>query len=1329
MEFKKLALATFVAAALAGCGGDDSSDNTPVTTPPTGEQPVDPPAATFKIKAIDGYLKDALVKVDEDNDLTNGCETIIGLTDKDGTFDVPAKYQDAKLCIKAMAGETVDTSRGIVQDHFELRAPASSDIISPMTDLVVDQMEADPSLSQANAEAEVVSALGASEEIIFGDYVAIAEGDDQEAAKIAQGVNVVGETLVDVDTAENDLSPEEQLIIAGDVADEAATIIKIDGELENYSPAVDVPPKAEDGSRDITVEENHRPYISVDAEITDYEIELGDILTIETSGWFVDDDSHDHEEILKYTMGIEGTDKNGLKINVLTGEITGKPKNAGSFDVHVYATDPHEARSYPASFNLKVTAPNLPPVMQKDVRADIQAEVGSLNLKTGEEVNESVSIDGLFTDADDDQLTYRVEESISGLDISVTGETLQFSGMPNRKGEFEFNVFATDGVYDEVVASFSLVVEQGAFVAHPLEDTTWYWVDHGSSDGDGDSSNDYTRNWCNTLRFENNEVQFVPRSIDQQTSCSSSEDKLDVIGSYTVDGEVLTATFDDGKELNYSLITDQYKNAGMGVLISQEEIDTADESEAQSDVSAQVYFANKQDAEKRITLDAYNEVVTAYLPTADGTAYKQVTLTFQQDDDWVEFAIEDRNSETGFRCSEFLQHYQLPSVSSAETIDYRVEPWNYTSSKYGENYCSVTMETDENPDGAPIELLLSVISEARIQSESIAPDWTFAYNYKQYSVIDDPITPPAEKAPAAAPATDLEGTIWYSLNTGNNDGDGNKENDFSRIWCDSMQFEGGVIYSNARTLDNRTQCTTEGLVDSGIYEIEGDRLIATWIEGEREYLGEYTIIANQYQEQGAGILVTWSEQDDEGVDLSTDALFDDKAAVEARIQHSSLSSAQDFPIYLATSVAGEYELGYYFLDALEYDEWGGFEQKITFRNASNEKGMSCTSLQSYFGQAWSLRAQADDKGVSSDLDYDSDNKPMDGIYYRDECDVEVGFKFNRTAEVGDIVGIYIEERSALSDFMPGILINAEWAGEYYMPEEPVEPTLPASALENNTWYVLESGNSDGDENSEDFNRVWCDTWKFEGDKVYLNTRTSDNMQTCSTDADVQVGTYSVDGDVLVVNDASSDKTYNWGVLSDQYQNDGAGLLVQFTESNDSSDKKEAYAYFATAEEAQARLTLKSDKRSNGFAVYLPTATAGNYDLGRVVPGIWKEDKEDHPYEGDLDLEVEIHNDTSDAGLTCGQALAVFSSYGVSVSGDNFGEFQFAQNPYTDTDDDDYGKPYCVVDLDPRLGEAGDTEKTYSVGAMGFADDDYRSFIPSILMNIEWTGKSYPGANW
>ena len=233
---KKISLlAAAISMALVGCGSDDSSSP---NTPPT--------PASITVTAIDGYLHKANVFVGEN------CNNFVNQTNEDGQLELELTNEtvNQKVCIEAVAGKTIDMTRGVVADSFTLAAPAVPEtadkpvVVSPMTNLVVEQMEFAETngieMTQEEAEQAVVDSFNTHDGVvytsddIFGDYIDAAEGEGQEAEK-AKSINIIGETLVDNDEV---LEVEDQLKVISDISEETSEIIADENQelSDDYAP-------------------------------------------------------------------------------------------------------------------------------------------------------------------------------------------------------------------------------------------------------------------------------------------------------------------------------------------------------------------------------------------------------------------------------------------------------------------------------------------------------------------------------------------------------------------------------------------------------------------------------------------------------------------------------------------------------------------------------------------------------------------------------------------------------------------------------------------------------------------------------------------------------------------------------------------------------------------------------------------------------------------------------------------------------------------------------------------------------------------------------------
>ena len=141
-------LAASVAFALTGCGGSDGDSS---SATPSG----------VVITAIDGYLENAQVWVDTNNNFKWDSEDkqLDSNTDANGEITLPNEYKDNAIFIKAIAGQTIDKTRGLVTSNFDLAATAGATVVSPMTNMVVEQLADNDTSTQEDAENKVVTSV------------------------------------------------------------------------------------------------------------------------------------------------------------------------------------------------------------------------------------------------------------------------------------------------------------------------------------------------------------------------------------------------------------------------------------------------------------------------------------------------------------------------------------------------------------------------------------------------------------------------------------------------------------------------------------------------------------------------------------------------------------------------------------------------------------------------------------------------------------------------------------------------------------------------------------------------------------------------------------------------------------------------------------------------------------------------------------------------------------------------------------------------------------------------------------------------------------------
>ena len=588
---KKISLlAASVAFALMGCGGSGGGSDTNTGTPSAGG---------IVITAIDGYLHNAEIWVDKDGNLANGCELNTEIvTNEDGKATISkTDFAGMNVCIKAIAGKTIDNDRGLVAKGFDLASPASESnniIVNPMTNMVVEQMANNSELTPETAKDEVVKAitgtgLKADADMIFGDY--LANPSDE-----AKALKVIGETLVD----NNDKSVETQLAISNEVANDTNEIINNSGELDNYAPVVEVTPEG-----GVTVKPNSRPVVTTAPEALT--MLLGEAWgTVDASKLFSDADDSD---TLTYSMQMLGGNNNGLVIDKTTGLITGTPKVAGEFIYQIFAEDTKGSLSYPANLKVTIETPNAAPTHNPKALETIQAELEALTFTQGYEINETIAATGLFTDADGDALKYTVENVPAGMSVNLDKDELTLAGTPSSHGEFTISLFANDGVNQaSAEAEVTLTIEKAAVTpTHPLENKFLHFTEIGYNNGSTDLET--SQAWCDSIYLDSDTktMYWNERDDTNKSKCDSEIESFEKGVKYSIEGDKIVS-IEDGVSITLDIITSGIDDDGERHLISFTDEEAGDKS-----VELYTYYTNAAYVEEMI----YNKVSTSIGNNAD----------------------------------------------------------------------------------------------------------------------------------------------------------------------------------------------------------------------------------------------------------------------------------------------------------------------------------------------------------------------------------------------------------------------------------------------------------------------------------------------------------------------------------------------------------------------------------------------------------------------------------------------------------------------------------------------------------------------------------------
>ncbi len=173
MTFQKALLATLIAGSLTACGGDSSSsgNTTADPSPSVGE--------TLNGKAADGYLQDALVCLDLDQNKSCDDGEPSAITDQNGGFSLVATQEQidaSPLLVEVIAGKTTDSDEpGVaIVKSYKLTAPAASEFVSPITTLIQNEIEKGGTPEEA---VTTIQGLLGTDLDITQDYIA-GQADD-----------------------------------------------------------------------------------------------------------------------------------------------------------------------------------------------------------------------------------------------------------------------------------------------------------------------------------------------------------------------------------------------------------------------------------------------------------------------------------------------------------------------------------------------------------------------------------------------------------------------------------------------------------------------------------------------------------------------------------------------------------------------------------------------------------------------------------------------------------------------------------------------------------------------------------------------------------------------------------------------------------------------------------------------------------------------------------------------------------------------------------------------------------------------------------------------
>ncbi|ELA7156400.1 hypothetical protein RAX54_002261 [Vibrio parahaemolyticus] len=729
-------LAASVAIALTGCGGSDSGSSSA--------------SNGVVITGFDGYFKNAVVFEDTNN---NGQwdtqESILGLTDEKGQLTLAAKPEKTlalqtlvpngakqkqliALDAKKYAGTyTVDMDHPSQAMAHEIvfRAPSSSNVISPITDLVAIEMAKDPSITEEDAKANVNKALGGSEEAPIDLYSDFVEGATKNA-ELHKTAQILTESK-----AQNPTNYEKKATEFAQAANQEVDRLVASGENINdpsLRPVItDSTPNSDNLAPETVVNNKLTVNETVEDAAEDKLDKLPKIVKgaafdgveLNIEGLFKDKDQS--LVSTKLTHNLAGT---GIEVeqvgNLIVLHPTAIVEKSGDFEIVLTAQDKNSngdvLSTVSTVFEIEIESANLPPMVVEAEQARLQSIVDGWYLQQGELFEQTLDISGLFQDKDGQITDYSADYvGIEGLSAIEDGNAIiTIKGTPTKAGESgaALTISATDGHTAVQIALSMPEVKEGVTpppTAHPLEGKTWYYLEHGSDDGDDNDEFDYSRVWCESIKFEGGVVYGNVRSSENRTECTDADTQKEQ-ATYKVENGRLIATFqfkEDGESLTESFEVDVAGDADElakgAKTIVQRPIALDEKAERYT------YFADAANAESRIQVksdDSYDKRFGyIYLPAEQDNVYDLGMVSFalvegsQGYKAYINFDVEGKD----FSCDTIAEFYKSFTFSG-----------NDLTTPYSQHYIggSCNTITDEEYDYASIYFDLSQIQSLDVKN-------------------------------------------------------------------------------------------------------------------------------------------------------------------------------------------------------------------------------------------------------------------------------------------------------------------------------------------------------------------------------------------------------------------------------------------------------------------------------------------------------------------------------------------------------------------------------------------------------------------------------------
>ncbi len=737
-------LAVSIVGILTGCGGSDSgtSATDSVGTVVTG---------------MDGYYQNAVVfdDVNKDGVLDISGDTIYGLTNASGQLTLPPSTEiSGRLALQVIAPGgtaqsalisydasaysgvyTIDTDYpGTALTELVLQTTAGADndtAISPISDLVATLEDN----GDTDALQTVANALGITSSAIHQDYIDVNNSSLHKIAQIlsaskshnsdnyqAAATNIITETVTAVrDMADDELSDINNVPVVTVSGDQSSgySVVSVTNSKATVSSSIKSELQTALDNLAATKGGTLSFSYNIASLFNDSDLEAMSAIAL----------NYSDESTSGVTIALNGTTLTLSSNQILSGEDIDF-----SLSIVDYASDTTTAvGSASVSFELSVASLNSVPTANSAIEADIQAALDGWIITQGDSFTDSFTFSGLFTDADSDTLTYSGTTTATGLRVEqITNDTVVLSGTPSVSGSgYSVTITATDGE-ESVSSTFDLpeiaqgTTDQSTSTAsiQDLMGPTWYYLEYGEDDGD-DSTSDFTRVWCQAIRFADGVIYGNQRSINDLTSCDVTADQQQ--GTYIINGDTLLAEYDFGDEgvftLTYSLKEDELpaeriSSGALTVLLSAEE-------EGENSSFRYTYFSSPTDAAARIQTASDDGFAARnfamWLPTSSEGTYQLGSIDISIDSSEYGEDADNADADIFFNpaqggsitCADIHNYYdRFVIMSSAMNTEQTTNEDYFNSWEYGHGISTSECydHSDENDPYAAIDFDFSPLN-------------------------------------------------------------------------------------------------------------------------------------------------------------------------------------------------------------------------------------------------------------------------------------------------------------------------------------------------------------------------------------------------------------------------------------------------------------------------------------------------------------------------------------------------------------------------------------------------------------------------------------------